>query len=292
MWDILARTAFTAILAKFGKKGMTLQEIIEKDKEIFRSDIEGHFSEDGIEGLKRAVETRNGRYFLIPGAVSQEWAESTIQNALEEKIAKPYDPRKTVGDWGEAIVWNAFDLEPTDNQELPDYESKKGSFFVEVKTSAFNNGGIIKGKQLAKFDEHVNKRRFYAFVFHQISIATRLRKTYQATGRLYTALTLKSLYLLPFSVVRAHFDASKKKPYMHNDVYVQMDEKQAEQIFSGEYKLWKTRLGLSPTAYSRKELHERVRLITNNRALESRIKKAFNPAVIEKAAKISENKSQ
>jgi len=292
MWDIFARTAFKAILAKFGKKGMTLQEIIEKDKKIFRSDIEGHFSEDGIEGLKNAVETKNGKYFLIPGTVSREWAETTIQNALEEKVAKPYDPRKTVGDWGEAIVWNAFDLEPTNDQELPDYVSKNSSFFVEVKTSAYNNGGIIKGKQLARFDEQVNKRRFYAFVFHQISIATRLRKTYQATGRLYTALTLKSLYLLPFSVVRAHFDASKKKPYKEDDVFVQLNEKQAEHIFSGDYRLWKTRLGLSPAAYSRKELHERVRLITNNSVLESIIKKAFNPAVIETAAKISENKFQ
>ncbi|MBW3002657.1 hypothetical protein KY338_05860 [Candidatus Woesearchaeota archaeon] len=292
MWDILARTAFKAILAKFGKKGMTLQEIIEKDKEIFRSDIEGHFSEEGIAGLKNAVETKNGKYFLIPGTVRQEWAERTIQNALDEKIAKPYDPRKTVGNWGEAIVREAFNLVSTENEELPDLISKDGSFYVEVKTSAYNNGGIIKGKQLARFDEQVNKRRFYAFAFHQISIAVRLKKKYCTTGKLYTALTLKSLYLLPFSVVMAHFDASKKKPYKGEDVFVQLNEKQAEHICSGDYGIWRVSLQLLPISYSRCRLHEKVQVITKDGALEHRIKKAFNPKVIDTAAKISENKSQ
>ncbi|MBD3303802.1 hypothetical protein GF343_01535 [Candidatus Woesearchaeota archaeon] len=293
MWDIFARAAFTSILAKFGQKGMTLQEIIEKDEEIFNSDIEGHFSEDGIEGLKNKVLEKNRRYFLTDTAgVCRKWAESTIQNALEEKVAKPYDPRRVVQIWGEAIVKDAFNLIETEDNNLTDQKSKDGAFFVEVKTSAYNNGGVIKGKQLTKFDTTVNARRFYAFVFHNTSTKVNMGRTYSTERRLYAALTLQSLYLIPFSIVAAHFDASKKQPYPPDDVYVQLNEKHAKHIFSGDYGIWKISLGLSPAAYSGKELHERVRLITNNRVLESRITKEFNPAVIEKAAKISENESR
>ncbi|MBW3005152.1 hypothetical protein KY310_04955 [Candidatus Woesearchaeota archaeon] len=288
MWDIFARTAFKAILAKFGQEGMTLQEIIEKDREIFNSDIEGHFSDEGIEGLKNAVEARNSKYFLIPGTVSKEWAESTIQIAIDEKIAKPYDPRKAVGDWGETIVREAFNLVSTEDEEQPDYLSEDGSFYVEVKTSAFDNGGIIKGKQLARFDEQVNKRRFYAFVFHQIPTAIRLRKKYRTTGRLYSALALKSLYLLPFSIVAAHFNASNKKPYRKGDVFAQLTEQQAEGICTGDYGMWGLHLKIAPTTYSRRRLHERVILITNGGMLEDRIAKSFNQEVIEAAARTLE----
>ncbi len=287
MWDIFARTSFTAILAKFGQKGLTLQEIIEKDKKIFNSDIEHAFSKDGIEGLKSRVESRKGKYFLKKGIISLEWAEDTIRNAIENNIAKPYDPRKAVGDWGESIVRNAFDLKETEDNDLPDLVSEDGSFYVEVKTTAFNNGGVIKGRQLAKFDEIINTRRFYAFVFH--SLTGNMGRTYRTESRLYSALSLKSLYILPFSVVSAHFDASKKKPYPGGDVFVQLNERHAKHIFSGDYGIWKVSLNLSPTAYSRKELHERVRLITRNSKLENRIIKSFDSEVIESAARISES---
>ena len=283
MWDILARTSFIAILARYGQDGMTLQEIIEKDQEIFNSDIEHAFSEDGIAGLKNKVKSRKGKYFLKKGVINLEWAEDTIRNAIKNNIAKPYDPRKAAGDWGESIVMCAFDLISTDDPKLPDYVSRDGSFYVEVKTSTFNNGGIIKGRQLTRFDEITNTRRFYAFVFHKLT--GNMGKTYRTKGRLYSALSLKSLYILPFSLVSTHFHNTKKKPYPDGDVFVQLNEKQAEHIFSGDYGIWKVSLNLSPTAYSRKELHERVTLVTRNAMLEDRITKAFKPEVIEAACR-------
>jgi len=89
--------------------------------------------------------------------------------------------------------------------------------------------------------------------------------------------------------VAAHFDASKKKPYKGDDVFVQLDEKHAEHIFSGDYGIWKVSLGLSPTSYSRKELHKMVRLITRNGNLEEKLAKSFDPEIIETAARISRN---
>lgn len=285
MWDIFARSAFKAILAKFGKKGMTLKEITEKDRAIFNSDIATHFSREGIEGLESAVKQKNGKFFLKKDAgVSQEWAESTIQNALDKKIAKPYDPRKAVGTWGEPVVQYAFDLLSTDNEELPDYVSKDGAFYVEVKTSAFDNGGIIKSRQLAKFDETVNERRFYAFAFHNISTRVNLGKTYKTIGLLYSALCLKSLYLLPYSVVKAHFSKSCKRPHPNRGEFVQLDEKQAEDIYQGEYGTW-ANLELMTMGYCRTKLHERVKLITRGGMLEHRIRNAFNQRIIQAASK-------
>ncbi len=284
MWDILARTSFIAILARYGQDGMTLQEIIEKDQEIFHFDMEHVFSEkEPSLVFPSCVVKKVEKYFLKPGTAGREWAERTIQNALEGKVADSYDPRVIVGDWGESIVRNAFDLRETEDDDMPDLVSKDGSLYVEVKTTAFNNGGVIKGRQLTRFDEIINTRRFYAFVFH--SLTGNMGRTYPNEERLYAALSLKSIYLLPFSIVEAHFHNTKKKPYPDGDVFVQLNEKQAEHIFSGDYGIWKVSLNLSPTAYSRKELHERVTLVTRNAMLEDRITKAFKPEVIEAACR-------
>ena len=284
----LVRASISAILARYGEDGMTLQEIIEKDKKIFRSDMEHVFSEeDPSKVFPRCVVKRGDIYYLKPGAASIEWAEETIQRALAGNVADSYDPRGVVGDWGESIVRNAFCLEETDSDDLPDLVSQDGSFYVEVKTTAFNNGGVIKGRQLVKFDENVNAKRFYAFVFHPLT--GNMGRTYINEERLWAALSLQSLYIIPYSVVTAHFDASKKKPYPPDDVFVQLHEKHAKHIFSGDYGIWKVSLNLAPSQYSMKELHERVKLITRNGNLEDEIVNSFDPKVIDSATRISES---
>ena len=60
-----------------------------------------------------------------------------------------YNPQQVVGDFFEDRVSKILNLRRIDiNAEgnVPDLASKDGSFYVEVKASAFSNGGVIKKK--------------------------------------------------------------------------------------------------------------------------------------------------
>jgi hypothetical protein len=150
-----------------------------------------------------------------------------------------YNPQQVVGEWGEEGVRVLFDLKVADPQgrgNVPDLASREEAFYVEVKSSAFNNGGVINKGQLYRFDRIVNARRFYAFVFH--SVTDNMRETFPTKADLLAALDLRSLYILPFSIVKAHFDGSKKRRTAKHDDFVQLNEAQARAIFDQDRKTW------------------------------------------------------
>ena len=188
-----------------------------------------------------------------------------------------YNPRNVVGTFFEQKTKRIFDLLESDAGHLkksPDLMSKDRSFYVEVKASAYDNGGVINEGQIRKFKNEIKERRFYAFLFH--SITKDMSKRYSNATRLITSLDLKSLYLFPFSIVLAHFENSEIKTTSSHDGYVQLNEERAKKIFEKNAEFWK-HLGLNPENYIMKTLHEKVFLVTKEGYLEDKIIGLFNP---------------
>ena len=188
-----------------------------------------------------------------------------------------YDPRPAVGDYFEEQMGNVFDLERIDpgaSGSIPDLISKDGSFFVEVKASAYDNGGVIKKTQLNKFGEETNMRRFYIFVYH--SINRDMQKKYPTEKKLRGALGSRSVYLFPFSIVKARFDNSDKITNPKHDDFIQLRESQAKKIFDRDIETWES-MKLKPENYTFAHPHEKVYLVTREGYLEKEILSSFHP---------------
>lgn len=182
-----------------------------------------------------------------------------------------------VGDFFERRVRRIFELERTDPRALgnvPDLISKDSSFYVEVKASAYTNGGVINREQLYRFDEDIEIRRFYAFVYH--SIASNMQRDYPTPEKLRKALDLRSLFLFPFSITKAHFENSKPRKHPRHDDFVQLKESLAHSIFSLDDDVWE-HLGLKKEDYKMIKPHKRVFIVTREGYLENEILGSFHP---------------
>lgn len=192
-----------------------------------------------------------------------------------ESTKRTYEPRLVVGDFFEKRVMLLFDLVRADVEntgEVPDLVSRTGSFFVEVKASAYRNGGVIKRKQLYKFDEEICVRRFYAFAYHPI--CEDMLRNYPSKVGLRRALDLKSVYLFPFSIVRAHFESSNKRRHSDYDEFVQLREWQARAIFEGDEEIW-LKLGLCQKEYEAEIPSEGIYVMTRQGYLKKEILSSF-----------------
>ena len=188
-----------------------------------------------------------------------------------------YDPRKVVGDFFEEklrLLLNLNRYDDRGNGSVPDLISKSNSFYMESKASAFNKGGMIKEKQLLKFNEERGIRRFYAFGYHSI-VNGRLAR-YKDEDRLRNSLDLRSLYIFPFSIVMAYYEHSKKIRAPNNGFYIQLREQDARNIFSGKKRVWEN-LDLDIADYKKRNLHPKIHLITREGHLEQEILNSFNP---------------
>ena len=188
-----------------------------------------------------------------------------------ENNDKMYDPRRIVGDFFEQRVMELFGLIRTDVEQVgdvPDLVSRDGSFFVEVKASSHSNGGVINKSQLCRFDDQIDKRRFYAFAYHPI--AKHMARDYPTKEELRDALEMRSLFLFPFSVTKAYFEASRKKSPSGHDVFVQLKESDAKRIFYQDNDIWNY-IGLRPEDYSYENPHELVYIVTSGSYLKDEI---------------------
>ncbi len=169
-----------------------------------------------------------------------------------------------------------FDLTRTDPHALgfvPDLVSKDNFFYVEVKASAYDNGGVINKHQLYRFDERIETRRFYAFVYH--SINRNMERDYKTEEDLRNALDLRSLFLFPFSIAKAHLEKSKKTTHPKHDDFVQIRESLAQKIYDGVEDVWK-HLNLETKDYKRTKPHEKIHIITKEGHLEKEILRSFH----------------
>ena len=199
---------------------------------------------------------------------------------MDKNTMAYYNPRNVVGEFFEQKTMRIFNLSRSDgghSGKSPDLVSKDGSFYVEVKASAYDNGGVINKNQIYRFEEEIKERRFYAFPFH--SITKDMSKRYSNPTRLITALDLRSLYLFPFSIVLAHFENSEIKTTAKHDGYVQLNEERAKMIFGKNAEFW-NHLGLNPSDYKMKKLHEKVFVVTKDGYLEDKIACMFHPKSI------------
>ena len=181
------------------------------------------------------------------------------------------DVRMIVGDFFEKKVANLFNLSfPSEKNPdaVPDLISRDSSFYVEVKASSYTNGGVINERQLLKFNRGLNIRRFYAFVYH--SIQRNMRNNYLTGKDLKSALDLRSLFLFPFSIIKAYFDNSPKRKNPRHDTFVQLRESKAKAIFEGDRATW-AHLRLCYNDYKLVKPHKKIHILTRNEFLEQKI---------------------
>ena len=191
-----------------------------------------------------------------------------------------YHATQIVGDFFERKLREIFDLERADPKALgvvPDLVSRDGSFYVEVKASAYDNGGVINRGQLYRFDEGIDVRRFYAFAYH--SIARHMQRDYPTEKGLRSALGLKSLFLFPFSITKAHFENSKKRKHPKHDDFVQLRESLAQRVFGLDEEIWE-HLGLEKEKYQMTRPHEKIHIVSREGYLEQQILDSFHPDLI------------
>lgn len=200
----------------------------------------------------------------------------------ESKLNKleNFEVRPVVGDFFEEKVKRLFDLIRIDSTAfgiVPDLISPDYSFYVEVKASAYSNGGVIKRGQLYRFEEGINIRRFYAFAYH--SISKDMRIDYPTERELREALSLRSLFLFPFSVVKAYFEMSKKRKHPKCEDFVQLREFFAVAVFNGEQDAWSF-LNLRKGDYRMTRPHEKIHIMTRRGYLEQQILDSFHPEFV------------
>ena len=106
-----------------------------------------------------------------------------------------------------------------------------------------------------------------------------MQATYQTEKALRKALELRSLFLFPFSIVRAYFERTPVRTTPGHDDFVQLDEKHALLIFSKQEEMWE-RLGLPAGTYKASQPHEKVHIMTREGNLEQEILGSFNPAQV------------
>ena len=193
-----------------------------------------------------------------------------------------YCPKQVVGDVFEQKVAQIFNLIRIDGKlsgNVPDLISRDLSFYVEVKASAYDNGGVIKGAQLMKFDRGISKKRLYAFAYHVLSIRNKMSEEYPTEEELRNALNLKSLYLFPFSIVWSFYNHSKERGGQ-NGLFVQMRESDAEKIFSGQGSVWGI-MQLRKRNYRTSQPFPKVHIITREGQLEEQIVDSIRPEFLD-----------
>ncbi|MFH0831491.1 MAG: hypothetical protein V1886_01330 [archaeon] len=106
-----------------------------------------------------------------------------------------------------------------------------------------------------------------------------MQRNYPTEDELKNALSLRSLYLFPFSIIKAHFDKSEKITNPKHDDFVQLKERTAHDIFEGGSRAW-NHLGLGITEYKKIQAHEKVHIATRQGYLEQQILSSFRPGFL------------
>ena len=197
---------------------------------------------------------------------------------------KNYQTTRVVGNFYEGLVGSLFNCKRLDinfSGKLPDLVSSGQLFYIEVKASAFHNGGVINKGQLYGFGDWLQGTLFYSFAYHSTPKGVNLGKTYETEGELVQALDLRSLFLFPYSIVKAHFETSPVKTNLNHDDFVQLRECPASKIFGFDQATW-CKLGLKKERYKTHKPHSRVNIITEHDYLTEQILDSLNLEIIQK----------
>lgn len=194
-----------------------------------------------------------------------------------------YCLKQVVGDVFEEKVKKIFNLLKIDGESsgnVPNLISRDFSFYVEVKASAYDGGGVIKKLQLFRFDQTIYAKRFYAFVYHRLSVKNNMQKLYPSKEELIGALELNSLYLFPLSIVRAFYKHSEKNPCGKHNRSVQLRQNTAEDIFSGEREIWE-KIELNSKHYRTAQPFPDLNIMTRKGQFEEQILASIRPEFLD-----------
>ena len=170
--------------------------------------------------------------------------------------------QQLIGDYFEDLLSRMFGLKRVDqnfSHKEPDLSDE--TFCMEVKSSRFDNGGVIKGWQL-KYLGELKLDCLYAFPYHELNVP--IWEHYSSDRGLRRALSLKSLYIFPLSVVKAQYDTGYKRPYPTGDDFTQIRESLAEMIFAGNSEIWK-KLHLNFKKYLTAKPRKNIFVMTENK---------------------------
>jgi hypothetical protein len=106
-----------------------------------------------------------------------------------------------------------------------------------------------------------------------------MAQSFPTEEALRNALTLRSLYVFPFSIAKAHFEKSSKISNPRHDDYVQLRESMAKMIFEKDAETWR-KLGLAKDQYKAVSPHEKVHIMTRFGHLEPQLLESFRPEFI------------
>jgi len=191
-----------------------------------------------------------------------------------------FNIQQTVGMFFENLVAELLGLEILDNnmsEKLPDLKDKKERFFMEVKASRFDNGGVVKGWQL---EEHKNFMPcFYAFAFHEAEKP--MNQYYPTKKSLENDLYLRSLYIFSFDIVEAQYTRFNKRPYKTGDDFSQIKESLASNIFQGKKRVW-NKLKLTFEDYCEVQQGGNVFVMAKDKSQIEMILENYHPEVLGK----------
>jgi hypothetical protein len=106
-----------------------------------------------------------------------------------------------------------------------------------------------------------------------------MQRDYPTEKELKSALDLRSLFLFPFSIIKAHFENSKKRKHPNHDYFVQLRESLAQGIFGLDEEVW-GHLGLKKEEYQMSRPHEKIHIVTREGYLEQQILDSFRSELI------------
>jgi len=182
-----------------------------------------------------------------------------------------YNIQQAVGRFFERLLAKEFGLRIIDGRmssKVPDLKCDK--FYIEVKASRYDNGGVIKKFQLRNFGT-LEMECLYAFPYHEAQVP--MRRYYPTERSLERSLQMKSLYILPFEVAKAHYTHFERRPYRKTgDDFTQIRESLARDIFGGKAEVW-SKLQLNFDNYYTATRKKNEFILTGSRKILNRLLK-------------------
>ncbi|MCA9458988.1 MAG: hypothetical protein KC550_00400 [Nanoarchaeota archaeon] len=150
--------------------------------------------------------------------------------------------RILVGNYFEEHFARRLNLVEVDREKFEiniDLSSRKGDFFLESKGSAYDNGAVIREKQLFRYiNSGLNIH--YGIGFHSHSCKRRMpMKRYKSEKILRKNLDVRGMYVFPIEVISAFYLCRNKiQGGKLRDSFVLLKESMVKKILLGDEMIW------------------------------------------------------
>jgi hypothetical protein len=182
------------------------------------------------------------------------------------KVNVSYSPQRVIGKYFEDNMLKLFGC--LRRSDIFDLESKNGTFYVEVKSSAYDNGGVITVDQLKRYEKFNDVPRFYFLPYHNLPTKrSKITESFDKPAKLRKALRLEHFFIFPYSIVDAYekyleTNGKIRKTNSHGD-FVQMRLSKTRNIFNRNSTEWDD-LGLDCNDYDFQDDHG-IQIVSNTK---------------------------